>query len=668
MKHRKKMKIASLVTGMLIGASLAFADQSSEGTLELERPITPPAMANFGSIPGNRQVVTNFTEIIDDLTYNVVRKQDRFLLGSNLSTDDVYYKLILSKTSTVDSVAPALEYLYASQLSEGAAIYGPNMKRLTDFDGAKGWRYIVDEDGVAKVETINTKGNIDYWTFTTEPITGVVVSAVWTPPSTYDFSHPRDWRVVWRALDDIDTEVVGRVDITTNHCGQVIVTNTVGTVKNNKAELGIQYFDEVNIPDFTFTGFEVVDGPGTIEGNVLTATESGVVTVKGTADNGQSRDCPVSMYQWKSTSSYYNYQDDILDSRDRINDYHKSMLQKFRAEPTTNRYYTTWNSPESTKHYGNPADTFTGEYGRQFFPYQHTTASSGGDASFWWSHGIISKHVVLAAAHYGWNHNRILNGYAYANWDGKFSGKLQLKYIKYTELSEWAKSNGFEGTDAQCGDIGVFLIETIGNDNAGIPDECLPYLATADYLNSTYKRAGSITDYIPVVTLNQANMVGLRCGSSVDWSYWGNVACEGSKVYNDGIILDTRFRTDVFDYVRLGGWHSPVMGDSGKPVFLYDPALTTGQTYDFGDGNGPVPLLRPILLACHTSVCAGTSVPRMLKIIKAYCESVGDTLDYVLGDPDKQSTNSREVTINADLSAGIITEAEASKRKSEIQN
>lgn len=658
-------KVTSVLIGALMGLSV-LADSTAEGTMDLERPITPPSMANFGSIPGNRQVTTNFTQVIDDLVYNIVRKQDRFLIGANLDTSDVYYKLTLASSSTEDGVAPTLEYLYASQLGEGAAIYGPNMKRLSDFDGAKGWRYIVNDEGTPLMESINSRGNVDYWTFTTSPVTGAVIKAVWTPPSSYDFSHPQDWRIVWRALDDPDTSIVDTETPTTNHAGQIKTEYTVNVIKNNKAELGIQYFDEVNLPNFTFQGFEVVDGPGSIEGNTLTATESGVVTVRGTASNGQSRSCPVSMYQWISSSGYSNYSGDVLPERDRINDYHLSKLQAFRANPTTNRYYTTWNSPESTKHYGNPADTFTGEYGRQFFPYQHTTANSGGDASFWWSHGIISKHVVLAAAHYGWNHNRILNGYAYVNWDGKFSGKLQVKYKKYTNLSEWASSNGFEGSDAQCGDLGVFLIETIGNDNAGIPDECLPYLATADYLNSTYKRAGNITDYIPVITLNQANMIGLRCGWGSDWSNWGNVACEGIKIYEDGIIRDEKYRSDLYDYVRKGGWHSPIMGDSGKPVFLYDPALTTGQTYDFNDGNGPVPLLRPILLACHTSVGAGTSVSRMIKVIKAYVESEGDTLQYVLGDPDKQTTSYQEVKINADMTAGIITEDEANKRKAEL--
>ena len=79
-------------------------------------------MVNFGSIPGNRQVTTNFTQVIDDLVYNIVRKQDRFLIVANLDTSDVYYKLTLASSSTEDEVAPTLEYLYASQLVDWDAL------------------------------------------------------------------------------------------------------------------------------------------------------------------------------------------------------------------------------------------------------------------------------------------------------------------------------------------------------------------------------------------------------------------------------------------------------------------------------------------------------------------------------------------------------------------
>ena len=230
--------VASFVLGAMMSASL-IADSSAEGTMDLERPISPPAMSNFGSIPGNKQVATNFTEIIDDLVYNIVRKQDRFLVGANLDTSDVYYKLTLASTSMEDGVAPALEYLYASQLSEGAAIYGPNMKKLTDFDGTKGWRYIVDDEGTPCVESINSNGHVDYWTFTTAPVTGAVIKAVFTPPSSYDFSHPHDWRIVWRALDDPDTSVVDTELLSTNHAGQIKSEFVVGVIKNNKAELGL---------------------------------------------------------------------------------------------------------------------------------------------------------------------------------------------------------------------------------------------------------------------------------------------------------------------------------------------------------------------------------------------------------------------------------------------
>ena len=114
-------KVTSVLIGALMGLSV-LADSTAEGTMDLERPITPPSMVNFGSIPGNRQVTTNFTQVIDDLVYNIVRKQDRFLIVANLDTSDVYYKLTLASSSTEDEVAPTLEYLYASQLVDWNAL------------------------------------------------------------------------------------------------------------------------------------------------------------------------------------------------------------------------------------------------------------------------------------------------------------------------------------------------------------------------------------------------------------------------------------------------------------------------------------------------------------------------------------------------------------------
>ena len=600
--------------------------------------------AQFGDVRGDAEIITNGVEIVGSITNELLNKSDKFIIGKNLSQSEVYYKL-----ETSDANFPYKPYVYVSttNLLISPVIYDSNMNKIPNIDPATdGVGTHLDYDiGTGNYYLIYKSGTeVGALVTGITPVPGLILNAEYEQPTTYGYSHPYDWNVGYTARNEFDIEEADKHTFKTNNVGQVLDKFATYSLKKLVADLFINYFDEVNQPNFNSVKFEVLDGPGTIDGSVLTASESGVVTVRGTASNGEYRDTPVSMYTYYTENSFTTYTADALTSRKRVNDYHLDLLQRYRSNPTTNRSYATWNSPENTKHVGNPGDMFNGAYGKHFFPYQHTTASSSGDASWWWSHAPISKHVVLAAHHYGWNHSRILNGYAFCNWDNKFSGKVQVQYMQYIGLSDWAASHGFEGTDAQCGDIGVFIVRTLDENNVGMPDECLPYLATLDWLYQTYgsypESGYSSEGHIPVVTLNQANMVGLRSGYTVtDFSSWANIACEDKPVYTDGNILDMFFRTDLYNYVRLGGWHGPVMGDSGKPAYIYDPALTTGLTYDFGEGAGPEPLLRPILLACHTTVAGGTSVPRMIKVIKAFCNSIGDSLDHVLGNPDEQSTD-----------------------------
>ena len=605
--------------------------------------------AKFGDIKGDQNIMTNVDEVILQAMSggggDASGKADKFLPGKNLSMAETYCRLEYADDGTI----PYKDYLYSSttniDFSSAVDMYDKDLNKLDHTGSGTGVDLGFDQMSGLYTITYDVPGGGSATVSVTNivPVKGLVLNADMPEATTYGYSNPHDWKIDWEAKSDFDIENVDSSRQETNSVGQIYTVYFSSSLRKLMADLYVNYLDEVNVPDFNKVTFEVTDGPGVISNNnVLVASESGVVTVRGTTDKGDSREVPVSMYTYYNESTHAIYTADALAARNRICNYHLNLLQNYRSNPTTNRSYSTWNSPENTKHVGNPGDMFSGEYGKRYFPYQHTTANSGGDASWWWSHAPISKHVVLAAHHYGWNHTRILNGYAYCNWDGKFSGKVQVKYLQYIGLSEWAQANGFDGTDAQCGDIGVFIVRTMDDENVGIPDECLPYLATCDYLNQTYgglSGSYSGTDYgagnIPFITLNQANMVGLRTGFTLpDWSNWGNVACEEKSIDEPNNML---FRSDLYNYVKLGGWHGPVMGDSGKPVFLYDPALTTGLTYDFG--NGPEPLLRPILLACHTTVAGGTSVPRMLKIIKAFCNSVGDSLDHVLGNPDTQSTD-----------------------------
>ena len=110
------------------------------------------------------------------------------------------------------------------------------------------------------------------------------------------------------------------------------------------------------------------------------------------------------------------------------------------------------------------------------------------------------------------------------------------------------------------------------------------------------------------------------------------------------------YRKDIALVARRCGFHSVVMGDSGQPVFLYDPAYTVpGKYYDFGDGNEP--LVRPMLLWAYCSPSGSTSVGLHIKVLKAFCESIGDSLDYILGDPE-QSSDTAVVYENAKAANG----------------
>lgn len=648
--------------------SVAYSDLSShdvEGERIPNVEMTKWGSVKFGTMTASPDSLTNtLTGITKSLAAEkaarveveskIEGKADKFLLGEGLSVQDQVCKITI--VPEAGKTFPYGTYFYASGTNTYLSInyYDANYKHIdAAVSDSNGISLAKDDNDILVVHSYDKNGGGDtYWQIAkVELADSNVISAVLPVQTTYNYAMPHDWRIMWTALDEPDSSTATENTDKVDTAGRTIRTTSTGIVKNNRAKLSIQLFDEVNIPNFTIEKWEVISGPGTIEGDILTATESGVVVVRATASNGEVRDCPVSMYQWKDQTSYTRYVADANTNRKRVNDWHLELLQTYRANPSTNYYYTTWNDPTAIKHWANPGDRFGGEYGSRFHPYQHVTCNSGGSASWWWSHAVVSKHVLLAAKHYGWNHSRILNGYSYINFDGKFSGKVQLKLIRYVPLDEWAAANGFEGSDAATADLAFFVVE------GEIPDECLPYLATIDYLNATYGcDIGSTSGKIPVtrgingaqipsVSLNQANMVALRAQyTGLNWGYQASGPLELNTIYDDGVIRDTKFREDIYQYVRLGCWHSVVMGDSGHPTYLYDPSLTTGLTDPALDG---APLYRPILLSAYHTAGGGPAVPRYLKIIKAFVESVGDTLPYVLGNPDTQDTSSQVITANA---------------------
>ena len=636
-------------------AAVAFYGNATESSIDFKR-------VPYGNIPAAQPIVTNVEEVVGNVLDKVDEKADRFILGQNLESIDIFYKLTPSDKDTegLDSNLP-YEFIYTSSTNvvAGYKLYDKNLMKIPEFSettmDADLAAFALDytQSGALCIRYIDHGGTTTYVTVTAEETSGRVISATIEGQTTYGYSHPNDWKVYWTALEDYDTATVTETHTQTNVVGQVMSTVTYDTIKNGKAQLEVQYMDEVNAPNFGTVTYTVQDGDATIADNILTATAEGVVTVRATADNGTYRECPVSMYTIRSGTSSTSYDRDAWTNRKRVNDWHLAMLQNYRSNPTTNRVYYTWNEPTSSKHIGYNGDQFTGQYGKHFFPYCHMTVNSGGANGFWWAHGIISKHVLLAANHYGdWNHSRAKGQTAYVNYQGRFGmSRVPVKYVQYYNLNTWAKDNGFEGSDAACGDLGVYVITTAPFDdgaNNGIPDAFLPNLATLDWMNENYGYNYSITNWnasgisygVCGITLNQANTVSLRSFGGPTWSSWPNP-------YNEGTIITSAtepignmyFREDIALLARRCGWHNGILGDSGQPVFLYDPAYTVaGMTHDFG--NGPEPLVRPILLSCHTTAGGGTAVGAHLNVIKAFCESIGDTLDHVLGDIDTQSSDS----------------------------
>ena len=653
MHIKKNLKCAALLGAAITGLSLTAAEYPAEGTLELEFPLPEAQVERFGSIPANRQIGTNMFEIVEALRTNILYKQDRHLFGEGLTTDKaIYYKLTLAGTSDTYHVPPPHEFVYASGLNSSANIYGPNMLKMTRWDDTANIGYGIYGQDNDKFVALTRDGNKDTWSYTANAVTGLVVTVDISPTVTYDWSNPKDWRIMWSSDESEDQSIQTDVTNEVVNTARVMTTVERGVTKNSTAQLYVDYLDEKNIPDFSTVAYEITDGAATLVGDRLTATQPGVVKIKGTANNGEARSVDVSMYQWKTTStiSYYGADNPAMLNRKRVNDYILQTLQEHRSTPNTNYTYNIWNSPG---HHANTGDRFTGEWGSIFRPFQFVSTDSSGSASFWWSHAALSKHVLLSAAHYGdYNHNRHLNGFEYFNHDGKMSGRKQVKCVKWYYLAQWATEHGFEGTDTIGHDIGFWVLD------GEVPDECLPYIASADWLNNYYgvdidKSKGEVIQTTMAgINLCQANMVRLKAVGTTTWgaSYYLGPS-ESLNLNNEqsayGPYNCTTVRNDIWQYARKGGWHSLVVGDSGHPTFIYDPAITgayNGQTF-----------IRPILLTAATTVASGSTVPQMTKVIRAFCawvaEQKGITLaeemPYTLGDVDNQSTDVNVINQNA---------------------
>ena len=604
--------------------------------------------AQLGDLPAETTMITNGLELVGSLTNAIGAKADKFILGKNLSSETTLYRLEIDDASFRAKFGTGSVIATTTNVNGTVIFFNEQMKRAYDnsylASNGSSLSFVYVEEG----ESTQASYTIDR----VSTFEGLTLNVDIPEKSFYDYSHPYDWIIRYNIRNDYDTTDESLHTYSVNNIGQVIDNITTRSLKKNIADLYIEYLDEVNLPNFSSIKYEILDGPATLAGNVLTAQSNAVINVRAYANNGEYRDAPVSMFTFYTDVYTWEYNDDKLASRDRVNDYHANFIRNYRSTPNTNRVYYTGD----VAHHSNTGDEYTSAYGKHFFPYQHVTVTAAGDPVSYMSHAPISKHVVLAAHHYGGACDLIsANKSTFINWDGKFSGSKEIKYVAYYYLGSWASSHGYKGTDTQSTDLGLFVIKTLDENNEGIPDECLPYIATSDWLAQTYGTYETPSNtvvnvsgqgYIPIISLNQSKMVALRLLDSIGFNSWINLAQESEVRFPDGIIKDMFYRSDIYQYARLGGWHEVIGGDSGHPLYLYDPAYTTGLTYDFGEGAGPEPLLRPILLSAYKTRTYGSDIPRYAKILKAFVESIGDTL-YVLGNPEEQSTDPAVVKENA---------------------
>lgn len=645
-------------TTVVMGASYGLTDVTSNDFKRVE----------FGDIPANKQIATNVEDVVIKVAKDIDNKADRFIAGNNLSVIEYFFKLTPAATDTSGTASQfPYQFVYANttNVSETVKLYSEELTSLPS-------RSTDEDTEVADLTWFGLTLNNDQLCFTyrfqgadrylpvmiIEQVTGRVLNAEFSGEDSYGYSHPYDWRLTWEALDDMDTaEIVGTVS-KTNVVGQVITANYIDALKSSKAALSCQYLDEVNLPDFGKVNYEVISGDATIENNIITAGSEGTVQVRATADNKTSRDTTIGLYQYRSYSQVASYNQDACPGRKRVNDWHYNLLNTYRQNPTTNRTYTTRGGYTQV---GYDGDKFDGVYGKHFFPYCHVTCNSSGYVGEWWSNTPISKHVLLTAHHFHPGVGAIL----YLDHLEQFGSKVKLKVVRYQHLGSWAKSNGYTGADSVSDDMGFIVVSTADYDNGqnlGVPDQYISYVATADYIAGTYgynyayqsdvytnaanRAVSGIGQGLCAVSLCQVNTVKLATVAGPFWYTPINPYGPGTSDYSDTPVGNMYFREDISLLARRCGWHQIVGGDSGNPSFIFDPALTTGRTFDFG--NGAEPLLRPIVLACfHKANGYGPSVAVRSKVVKAFVESVGDTLDYVLGDPTTQTAETDALTERA---------------------
>ena len=223
----------------------------------------------------------------------------------------------------------------------------------------------------------------------------------------------------------------------------------------------------------------------------------------------------------------------------------------------------------------------------------------------------ISPHVLATARHYGfWPAYEM----TFTDLEGN-SAKVNPSGI--VSASDWALAHGFTQAQVTAADVGDLMLMTVKAGEA-VPEGCCPYLMTAEtwrrVVNGPFGTLGwcaTQTDLgwgLPVLFKPDISTTGGGYGAKWTWAASFPFASDTAAGWSGADRLMPR--------ESFNGWEVPVPaqfaptygGDSGLPLFLED-----------ADG-------RFILVSNFHTVQSGTCYPLAFDIVRAYCESVGDTI------------------------------------------
>ena len=380
----------------------------------------------------------------------------------------------------------------------------------------------------------------------------------------YSWVRPGDWYV--KSVTDV--EVMDGVVVQGERVDDIgrVYSNTVyTTVYGMAAQCTAEPLDESSMAVPVVAHWDALTAGADIDqtGRVV-ATNSGIYRVSATATNGAVRYAEVAISAERSEvhSNVLTYVADTAPARAAAQSAALAQLLGAR-NAVTNEY--------GARQYV-VWDTFT--------PRIVPTGTGMGQ----FKHFAVSPHVTASATHYP------THPYGTLTFDDGNGNVATVRETQYVNLRSWATAHGWTDAEAvHVQDIALYVC----SDSAAIPDGCIPW-------------------FIGEVALNEQ-----FCGSLAGLAGWAAVQ---SHVQPVPLVLSTFGNSWSIDN-PAGAWRSiadaitamgpryPVhVGDSGRPIFLL-----------CGD--------RPAVVAHFTYVggCAANYI-KGLPIIKAFVESVGDTL------------------------------------------